>query len=123
MSGILVVIQILPGRARAGTLSIRVRDATLGVDVIGALPLGFQVQLGLVRGKDLPAGLHAAEASYVSASPLRPHHPVLLRRCQHKNFRTSRWIHRWSRDHKNAENAKERGQVRRQQVKSLEDQW
>ena len=31
-------------------------------------PLGFQVKLGLVRGKYLPAGLHAAEASCVSAS-------------------------------------------------------
>ena len=38
----------------------------------------------------------------------RLHHPVLLRRCQHKTFRTSRWIHRWSWDHKNAETAKER---------------
>ena len=35
-----------------------------------------------------------------------------------KTFRTSRWIHQWSWDHKNAENAKERGQARRQQVKS-----
>ena len=34
------------------------------------LPLGFQVKLGLVRGKYFPAGLHAAEASYVSASSL-----------------------------------------------------
>ena len=33
-----------------------------------ALPLGFQVKLGLVRGKYLPAGLYAAEASYVSSS-------------------------------------------------------
>ena len=31
------------------------------------MPLGFQVKLGLVRGKSLPAGLHAAEASYVSS--------------------------------------------------------
>ena len=30
----------------------------------------FQVKLGLVRGKYLPAGLHAVEASYVSASSL-----------------------------------------------------
>ena len=34
------------------------------------LPLGFQVKLGLVRGKYIPAGLHAAKASYVSASSL-----------------------------------------------------
>ena len=42
----------------------------------------------------------------------RLHHPILPRRCQHRTFRTSRWIHRWSWDHKNAENAKERGQAR-----------
>ena len=49
-------------RARAGTLSKRVREATVGVASVGASPLGFQVKLGLVRGKYLPAGLHAAEA-------------------------------------------------------------
>ena len=32
------------------TLSKRVRDAVLGVAAVGALPLGFQVKLGLVRG-------------------------------------------------------------------------
>ena len=57
-------------RAREGTLSCRVKDATAGVAVVGALPLGFQVKLGLVRGKSIPAGLHGAEASYVSASSL-----------------------------------------------------
>ena len=56
--------------ARAGTLSKGVRDATLGVASVGALPLGFQVKLGLARGKYLPAGLHAAEASYVSSSSI-----------------------------------------------------
>ena len=55
-------------RARAGTLSKRIREATLGVALVGAKPLGFQVKLGLVRGKYLPEGLHAAEASYVSSS-------------------------------------------------------
>ena len=50
-------------------------------------------------------------------------HPVLLRRCQDKTFRTSRRIHRWSWEHKNAESAKERGKARRHQVKSLQDQW
>ena len=54
-------------RARAGMLSKRVREATFGVASVDALPLGFQVKLGLVRGKYLPAGLHAAEASYVSS--------------------------------------------------------
>ena len=60
-------------RAGAGTLSKRVVDATVGVAGVGALPLGFQVKLGLARGKYLPAGLHAAEASYVflSISALR----------------------------------------------------
>ena len=53
-------------RARAGTLSKRVGEATVGVGSVGALPLGFQVKLGLVRGKYLLAGLHAAEASSVS---------------------------------------------------------
>ena len=37
-------------RARAGSLSKRVGDATVGVAAVGALPLGFQVKLGLVRG-------------------------------------------------------------------------
>ena len=47
-----------------------VRDATHGVAAVGALPVGFQAKLGLVREKYLPAGLHAVEASYVSASSL-----------------------------------------------------
>ena len=32
-------------RARAGTLSLRVGEATVGVAAVGALPLGFQVKL------------------------------------------------------------------------------
>ena len=56
--------------ARAGALSCRVKEATAGVATVGALPLGFQVKLGLDRSKYIPAGLHAAEASYVSASSL-----------------------------------------------------
>ena len=52
-------------RARAGTLSCGVKDA---IATVGAFPLGFQVKLGLVRGKHVPAGLHAAEASYASSS-------------------------------------------------------
>ena len=57
-------------RARDGALSRRVREATHGVGAVGALPLGFQAQLGLMRRKYLLAGLHAVEASYVSASSL-----------------------------------------------------
>ena len=66
-------------RARAGTLSRRVLDATHGVAAVGALPLGFQVRLGLVRGKYLPAGLHAVEASYVPVSSLTALRAAILR--------------------------------------------
>ena len=66
-------------RARAGTPSKRVRDATLGVASVGALPLGFQVKLGLVRGKFLPAGLHAAEASCVSSSSISAFRAAVVR--------------------------------------------
>ena len=54
-------------RARAGTLSKRVKNATHGVVAVFALLLGFKVKLSLVRGTCLPAGLHAVEAPYVSA--------------------------------------------------------
>ena len=50
-----------------------------GVAAVGALPLGFQVKLGLVRGKYLPAGLHAAEASYVSSSPISAFRAAIVR--------------------------------------------
>ena len=66
-------------RARAGTLSRRVGEATVGVAVVGALPLGFRVKLGLVRGKYLPAGLHAAEASYVSSSSTSAFRAAIVR--------------------------------------------
>ena len=64
-------------RARAGTLSNQVKDATLGVAVVGASWVS-QVKLGLVRGKYLPAGLHA-EASYVSASSLSSFRAAIVR--------------------------------------------
>ena len=66
-------------RARAGTLSCGVNDAAAGVDVVGALPLGCQVKLGLVRGKYFLAGLHAAEASYGSASSLSAFRAAIVR--------------------------------------------
>ena len=66
-------------RAGAGTLSKRVGEATVGVAAVGALPLGFQVKLGLVRGKYLPAGLHDAEASYVSSSSISAFRAVIVR--------------------------------------------
>ena len=67
------------GRARAGTLSKRVGEAILGVAAVGALPLGFQVKLGLARGKYPPAGLHAAEASYVSSSSISAFRAAIVR--------------------------------------------
>ena len=66
-------------RAWAGTLSQRVGKATVGVAAVGALPLGFQVKLGLVRGKYIPAGLHAAEASYVSSSSISAFRAAIVR--------------------------------------------
>ena len=66
-------------RARAGTLSKRVGAAVLGVAAVGALLLGFQVKLGLVRGKYLPAGLHAAEASHVSSSSISAFRAAIVR--------------------------------------------
>ena len=66
-------------RPRAGTLSHRVGKATVGVAAVGALPLGFQVKLGLVRGKYLPAGLHAAQASYVSSSSISAFRAAIVR--------------------------------------------
>ena len=44
-------ILILPAGPGLVLFQIRVRDATLGVVAVVALPLGFQVKLGLVRGK------------------------------------------------------------------------
>ena len=66
-------------RAWAGDLSRRVKDAAHGVAAVGALPLGFQVELGLVRGKYLPAWLHAAEALFVSASSLGAFRAAMVR--------------------------------------------
>ena len=66
-------------RVRAGTLSNRVGKATVGVAAVGASLLGFQVKLGLVRGKYLPAGLHAAEASYVSSSSTSAFRAAIVR--------------------------------------------
>ena len=66
-------------RTRAGILSTRVRDATIGVVAVGALPLGFLVKLGFVSSKYTPAGLHAAEASCVSSSSLSAFSAAIVR--------------------------------------------
>ena len=66
-------------RTRTGTLSNRVRDATIGMVAVCALPLSFLVKLGLVRGKYVLAGLHAAEASCVSSSSLSAFRAAVVR--------------------------------------------
>ena len=43
------------------------------------MPLGFEVKLGLVRGKYLPADLHAAEASCVSSSSISAFRAAIVR--------------------------------------------
>ena len=73
-------------RAWTGTLSKSVREATVGVAAVGSLPLGFQVKLGLVRGKCLPAGLHAAEASYVSSSSISAFRAAMCGRSTYRLF-------------------------------------
>ena len=57
-------------RAVAGTLTKRVHLATNQVPAVGALPLGFQRMLGLVRSKYLPGGLHGCEGAAVSVTAL-----------------------------------------------------
>ena len=47
--------------------------------MVCALLLGFQVKLGLIRGKHLPGGLHAVEASHVSASSLSAFRAAIAR--------------------------------------------
>ena len=44
------------GDLTSGTLFQRVKDAAQGFVAVGALLLGFQVRLGLVRSKYMPGG-------------------------------------------------------------------
>ena len=46
---------------------------------VGCSPLGFHVNLRLARGKYLPAGLHAAEASLVSSSSVGAFRAAVVR--------------------------------------------
>ena len=57
-------------RAVAGTLTNRIKIATTQVPAVGALPLGFQRMLGMVRSKYLPGGLHGCEGAAVSVTAL-----------------------------------------------------
>ena len=57
-------------RAVVGTLTNRVKIATTQVPAVGALRLGFQRMLGMVRSKYLPGGLHGCEGAAVSVTAL-----------------------------------------------------
>ena len=57
-------------RAVAGTLDSRVKIATTQVPAVGALPLGFQRMLGMVRSKYLLGGLHGCEGAAIPVSAL-----------------------------------------------------
>ena len=57
-------------RAVAGTLNNRANIATTQVPAVGALSLGFQRMLGMVRSKYLPGGLHGCEGAAISVSAL-----------------------------------------------------
>ena len=65
-------------RAVAGTLTSRVEIATTQVPAVGALPLGFQRMLGLVRSKYLPGGLHGCDAA-ISATALSSFRSAIAR--------------------------------------------
>ena len=66
-------------RAVAGTLSNRVRIATTQVPAVGALPLGFQRMLGMVRSKYQPGGLHGCEGAAVSVAALSSFRSAIAR--------------------------------------------
>ena len=66
-------------RAVAGSSTTRVKFATTQVLVVGALPLGFQRMLGLVRSKYLPGGLHGCEGAAVSVIALASFRAVISR--------------------------------------------
>ena len=66
-------------RAVAGTLTNRVKIATTQVPAVGALPLGFQRMLGLVRSKYLPGGLHGCEGAAVSVTALSSFRSAIAR--------------------------------------------
>ena len=66
-------------RAVAGTLSSRVSIATTQVPAVGALLLGFQRMLGMVRSKYLPGGLHGCEGAAVSVTAVSSFRSAIAR--------------------------------------------
>ena len=65
-------------RAVAGTLTNRVKIATTQVPAVGALSLGFQRMLGMVRSKYVPGGLHGCEGAAVSVTALGSFRSAIL---------------------------------------------
>ena len=66
-------------RAVAGNLTNRVKIATTQVPAVGALSLGFQRMLGMVRSKYLPGGLHGCEGAAVSVTALSSFRSAIAR--------------------------------------------
>ena len=66
-------------RAVAGTLTNRVLIDTTQVPAVGALHLGFQRMLGMVRSKYLPGGLHGCEGAAVSVTALSSFRSAIAR--------------------------------------------
>ena len=66
-------------RAVADTLSGRVRIVTTQTRAVGALTLGFQRMLGMVRSKYLPGGLHGCEGAAVSVTALSAFRSAIAR--------------------------------------------
>ena len=66
-------------RAVTGTLNTGVKIATTQVPAVGALPLGFQRMLGMVRSKYLPGGLHGCEGAAISVSALSSFRSAIAR--------------------------------------------
>ena len=55
------------------------KEATSHVIAVGALPVGFQRVLEVVRSKYLPAGLHGCEGSAISINALSTHRAAAAR--------------------------------------------
>ena len=68
-------------RARAGTLTDWVTQATSQVHMFGALPFGFLRLVWIIRSKYLPAGLHGSEAAAVSGRHLDAIRGSIVRAC------------------------------------------
>ena len=69
-------------RDLGGHLDVTLRGikiATTQVPAVGALPVGFQRMLGMVRSKYLPGGLHGCEGAAVSVTALSSFRAAIAR--------------------------------------------